>query len=690
MNRRGFLKFAAGGTVGLVASPIIWNTLYDAVYWTQNWGWIPRLKKGASEFLPTVSKLCPSGTGFVVRTVAGTPVRTLGDDNNPITQGAITALAAAEAELRVSPARLKEPLKRSADGAYRAISWKEAEKLLKEKVEAAGKSIAAVSGDPTSSINEVLSGIMKQKGSSDFFFMPDEEQPALAAWAAMGGHARLGYDIENSDCVMSVGAPILESWGVVASNRSVFDRTHPAGEEASQKLVYAGPVQNNTAAGADLWLPVKPGTDIALLLGIANLLIKAGRKAFAPGLDAFSALAEGYTADKVAEITGVPAARIEAAAKMLMDAKKPLVIAGSALGNGGSAGPVMAAIAMNMLLGSVGREGGLVDMPFPVTVVKGAAAYNTTMAKSFVDYTQAVAADKAKAPALLFVYAANPVYALPADSGVKETIAKAGFSVAVASFMSETCEACDLVIPAALGMEAFDDVQTPYGSGRITYALARPVAKPFGNARSAGELFIALAQELGMKLGVKDMPDLLYKHAYQLGAPFRSMLEEGKVHVAKEVVPAATMFYNAEAIRKAASAVNPEGDLQLAPVVFLAMGTAQTGIPPFATKVITDYQLKGKYSVAQMNSSTAARLKVKNGSKLKLTAGNNVVITVLVAVFEGIQNNTVSLVAGLGHTAFDQFSKGKGVNVMALTSISREPGTNLPVWGLAGVKAARA
>ena len=43
MDRRGFLKFAAGGTVGLVASPFIWNTLYDAVYWTQNWGWIPRI-----------------------------------------------------------------------------------------------------------------------------------------------------------------------------------------------------------------------------------------------------------------------------------------------------------------------------------------------------------------------------------------------------------------------------------------------------------------------------------------------------------------------------------------------------------------------------------------------------------------------------------------------------------------------
>lgn len=60
MNRRGFLKFAAGGTVGLVASPIIWNTLYDAVYWSQNWGWIPRVPRGDSTYMRTISKLCPS------------------------------------------------------------------------------------------------------------------------------------------------------------------------------------------------------------------------------------------------------------------------------------------------------------------------------------------------------------------------------------------------------------------------------------------------------------------------------------------------------------------------------------------------------------------------------------------------------------------------------------------------------
>ena len=392
MDRRGFLKFAAGGTVGLVASPIIWNTLYDAVYWTQNWGWIPRLKRGASEYLPTASKLCPSGTGFLVRTVAGTPVRTIGDKNNPVTHGAITALAAAEAELRVSPARLKTPLRRSPDGAYIAISWAEAEALLKEKMQAAGSSVAAVSGDPTSSINEVLSSILNQKGSSDFYFMPGDEQPAAAAWEAMGGQGRLGYDIEGSDCILAVGAPVLESWGVVAANRSAFNRTHPVGGEASQKLLYAGPVQNNTAAGADLWLPMKSGTDMALLLGIAHLVIKAGKAGFAAGLPNFASFVAAYTPEKVSGITGVPADRLEAAAKALVQAKKPLVIAGSALGSGGAAGPVMAAVAVNMLLGSVNREGGLVDMPFPVSVVDSATEYRETLKKSFVDYTQAVAA----------------------------------------------------------------------------------------------------------------------------------------------------------------------------------------------------------------------------------------------------------------------------------------------------------
>lgn len=689
MNRRGFLKFAAGGTVGLVASPIIWNTLYDAVYWTQSWGWIPRLKKGDNEYIPTISKLCPSGTGIRIRLVGGRPVRALGNPDNPMSLGALTALAAAETQLQVSPARLKEPLKRSPDGAYVAISWEEAEQLLKDNALAAKGSTACISGDPTSSVNEVFSGLLNATGSTDFYLMPGEEQPAAKAWSLMGGQGRLGYDIEHSDFILAIGANVLESWGTVARNRRAFKAGRPAGEEATLKFAYAGPVQNNTAAGADWWLPIKPGTEMALALGVAHLLLKNGKMSFSAGVQGFSALAAQYTPEKVQQLTGVDPKSLETVVAALAQAKKPLVVAGSALGAGGGAGPIMAAIAVNMLLGRAGQEGGIKDLPFPNPVVNNATSFRALLSRDLVGWTRAVAAGQQPAPKMLMIYDANPLYALPADSGMKDVLAKTPFKVAMASFMSETCAACDLVLPAAMGLERFDDAYTPYGSGQINYSVARPVVEPFYQARPVGELMIALAQEMGVDLGVEDMPSLLNKKAMSLGANFQAMTESGEVFMGAQQGAFSVPVYNVEAMQAAATAQPQTGTVQVAPVVVLGMGTPQTAIPPFATKIITDYQLIGSYSVAQMNGATAARLGVRKGDRLKLS-NDNAAATVLVDVFEGVQSDTVALCAGLGHTAFDEFSRGKGINITTLTGVTQEPGTGLSVWGGAGVNAVKA
>ncbi len=85
--------------------------------------------------------------------------------------------------------------------------------------------------------------------------MPDDEQAALTAWDAMGGLGRLGYDVDNSDFILAIGANMLESWGTVARNRKSFSAKRPAGQDARMKFAYAGPVQNNTAAGAEWSLP---------------------------------------------------------------------------------------------------------------------------------------------------------------------------------------------------------------------------------------------------------------------------------------------------------------------------------------------------------------------------------------------------------------------------------------------------
>ncbi len=689
MNRRGFLKFAAGGTVGLAASPIIWNTLYDAVYWTQNWGWIPRLQQGEEVVIPAVSKLCPSGTGLRVRVVDGRPVRALGNPDNAMSQGALTALAAAETQLMVSPSRLKTPLRRSADGAYVAISWEEAERLLVEKTREAGASIACVSGDPTSSVNEVFSAFLNSRGSRDFYFMPDEEQAALRAWHAMGGKGRIGYDLEGSDFILAIGANVLESWGTVARNRKVYSAGRPAGKQPTLKLAYAGPTQNNTAAGADWWLPVKPGTELALALGVAHLLIKNGRAAHAVGLPGMEALAASYTPEKVAEITGVDPKRLADVTAALAQAAYPLVVVGSEWGAGGGAGPIMAGIAVNMLLGRVGKRGNLVDLPFPHPVLPGADEFRAVMNRDFVAYASAVAADKAKAPALLMVYDANPLYALPKNSGAAGLLENAGFKVALASFMSETCAACDLVLPAAMGLERFDDVYTPYGSGQVNYSVTRPVAKPYYQTRPAAELVLALEQELGTDPGVRDMPSLLDKKARALGGNVKLMLQKGEVLVRGANNGTPLLVYDAAAIASAAGLARPEAPVKVAPVTVLGMGTAQTGIPPFATRIITEYQLQGAHSVAQMNAATAAKLGVKKGDRLKLDA-QGTAVTVLADVYEGVPSDTVALCTGLGHTAFDEFSRNKGANITTLAGVLLEPGTGLPVWDGVSVNAVRA
>ena len=342
LDRRGFLKFIGGAAVGTLATPVVWKGLDDISIWSQNWPWIPSLQYGNHEntYVRTVSKLCPAAGATKIRLVGGRPVRVLSDPESPL-GGGVSALAVTEVQMRDSPARLKRPLLRNSDGGYRETTWEEAEKLLLEKLAAAKKqtehdSVVCISGDENGTMNELLAGFAAQTGSGRFFAMPSDAQATAQAWKLMGGRGRVGFDIPNSDYVFAVGANVLETWGSVVVNRHAWGQARPAGAEPAMRLAYAGPVQNNTAAGADLWLPIKPGTELFLLLGVARQLIKDGVAAPAGGLDDFAALVAKWTPEKVCEITGLMPERFTAVVDGLKKAKKPLVVVGSDMDQGGA------------------------------------------------------------------------------------------------------------------------------------------------------------------------------------------------------------------------------------------------------------------------------------------------------------------------------------------------------------------
>ena len=114
-----------------------------------------------------------------------------------------------------SPSRVKNP-KLKDGSSFKDISWEEAEELLAEKVKAAGSSLAMISGDETGSVTDVLAGLVGKAGSDKSFLMPGESAPAAAALAMLGGDGQVGYDIENANYVLMLGADALGSWGNVA------------------------------------------------------------------------------------------------------------------------------------------------------------------------------------------------------------------------------------------------------------------------------------------------------------------------------------------------------------------------------------------------------------------------------------------------------------------------------------------
>ena len=155
------------------------------------------------------------------------------------------------------------------------------------------------------------------------------------------------------------------------------------------------------------------------------------------------------------------------------------------------------------------------------------------------------------------------------------------------------------------------------------------------------------------------------------------------------VLPVNGIALRADVLSKAIDVKAPAFPVALAPVAKLNVGTSKTATPPFNTKTVRRWEIQGKELYVMMNGATAAKLGLRMHDRIELSnpAGK---FTARVNLFEGVINDTVAVPAGHGHTAFDEFSKGKGENVMRLLAAGAEPGTGLSVWTSAGVNIAKA
>ena len=548
VSRRAFVQFIAGAVGGSLLTPIPWKLADDSAIWSQNWSWRPSPARGEITRVNTTCGLCPGGCGITAHLVdKKRAVALQGNPDHPVNAGGICPLGASGLQLLYAPYRIAQPLKqtgkRGDPNGFRPIAWDAAlselhSQLSRLRTEGKPHHLAGITGQSHSSMKNLWQQFFDAFGSPNLFDMPSaDDSLKQASLAALGQPATLGFRMEEAGYILNFGANLLEGWGAPARLQALFGAWHQGSTATSRpKLVQVEARCSLSAAKADQWVPIKPGTEAALALGIAHILIRDGlydsefveRRCFGfePWTDAKGATKKGfrefvttqYPPGKVTELTGVPEATVNNLAKELASQKRAVVV----WGNGKGTTPNnlyhdLAFLALNALIGNL-KPGGMVGLQPEVPLgelprvsadsvaEKGLRQPRLDLSRNsppalpgnalhgFLDSVR----DKPAYPIdVLMVHEANPAYSLAENHLFAVAMEKIGLVVSCSSFMDETTVLADLVLPNHMALERLDDVIGLSGAPYAYYALTSPILKPQLDTRHTGDVLLELAKLLG-------------------------------------------------------------------------------------------------------------------------------------------------------------------------------------------------
>jgi anaerobic selenocysteine-containing dehydrogenase len=223
---------------------------------------------------------------MLARIADGNLVKMEGSPMHPINLGALCPKGQAAPELLYNPDRLEGPLKRVGDrgaGQWEPITWDEAIKTVAGKLSSLREDghperAAMLYGETRGQKRPFLERFMAAVGSPNAVSHDslNIEAAKLGTLFTQGIYDLPAYDLENSNYVLSFGASFLEAGRSPQRMVSGFSYLR-RGRADRGKVVVIDPRQGVTGAKADEWIPIIPGTDGALALAIANVIIRTGQ-----------------------------------------------------------------------------------------------------------------------------------------------------------------------------------------------------------------------------------------------------------------------------------------------------------------------------------------------------------------------------------------------------------------------------
>ncbi|HMF19385.1 MAG TPA: molybdopterin oxidoreductase family protein [Gemmataceae bacterium] len=470
---------------------------------------------------------CPDTCGMVVTVESGRATNLRGDKDHPFTRGYLCQKVTRYLDRVYHPDRLKWPLLRSGpkgSGRFQRIGWDEAiERIAKRFAE-----IAASSHGPQAILPYSYAGTMgKLQGSSldrRFFHRLGAsllDRTICATAGAAGCDVTLGTRAAF-DPEAVVHARYIINWGSNTSvtNMHMWTLMHQA-RKVGARIITIDPFKSKTAAKSDWWLPIRPGTDAALALGIMHILWRDGLtdddylNSYCLGGDQLRERAlNDYPPEKVSAITGIPTAEIERLAHEYGTVAPSCIRVNYGMQRHGGGGMAVRTITcLPAIIGAWRHPGGGALLstsklyPFnanalerPDLIPRGTRTIN------MVQLAEALAGELPGPPIrALYVYNSNPAAVCPDQVRVLHGLKRDDlFTVVHEQFQTDTADYADIVLPATTQLEHFD-IHGSYG--HLYVQTNEPAIASLAEAKSNTDVFRLLARKLNFEPELFDVSD---------------------------------------------------------------------------------------------------------------------------------------------------------------------------------------
>jgi len=762
MDRRRFLKVTAvtGASAALASCGHPENQIIR---------FIPDedIVPGVAVWKPSICPLCSAGCGLHVRVMgadvdvvregqrgvvrAAVAKKLEGLPAHPVNRGALCARGQAAIQVTYHPDRLRHPMKRTGargSGQYQEVTWDEALAELTSRLDALveanrAPALAYFMKPRTSARSDLIALFLARFGAPPpvRVSLLDEEVLRRANGLSFGRDQLPTIDLAHSRFVIGFGADFLGTWNSPVSQGAAYGAMRQGTRGVRGTFVQVESRMSQTGANADGWVPVRLGTDGALALGLAHVIMRDGlAKGTAAGragttVEGWSEGLPQFAPADVERVTGVAVSRIEELARLFAQSPRAVaIVGGPALAHTNALAQAVAVNALNALVGSIGVPGGIQftpALPGPKSAQSGQTAPRSTGATtpSAVRNVAGLAAEilgAEKSPIdVAIVDDANPVFLSPESWRVRDALERIPFIASFGSFLDETSVLADLILPDHSFLESWVDVVPESGTTVATAGVASPAMRPLHATRSTPDVLLDVSRRLRKPLAPplpwqqfeemlqerfaalpvgSDVADAWSAAQERGGWWLTSAKAPGDVRGSEGgVAPTADSRTGVQATTASASAsvprpiawTEPQFDgqadafpLHLLPYASAAFYDGSTAHLPWLQEMPDPMTSAMWSNWIEINPRTAERLQLATHDIVEITSSSGSVRAPVV-ITPGIAPDVVAMPLGQGHEAFTRYASNRGSNPISILAAVLEPHAGGLAWAATRVKVSR-